>query len=218
MGQKVNPIGMRIGINKTWDSRWYAEKAVYSRWLHEDFKMRDFIRKEHAEAGISKVELERAEKKIKINIYAARPGLIIGKRGSGVESLRTSILGLTKEEVYITIQEVHKTERDAQLIAESIAMQIERRVAYRRAMKKALMTAIKLGALGVKIRVGGRLAGSEMARSEWHREGRVPLQTFKANIDYGTSTAKTTYGTTGIKVWVYLGNATEIVRKEAVAA
>lgn len=204
MGQKVHPVGFRLGIIRTWESKWYAEKD-YSGLLHEDLKLRDYLKKRLHHAGISKVEIERAASKAKVNIFAARPGIIIGKKGSEVEVLKKDLAKLTDKEVFINIQEVRKPEIDAQLVAENVALQLERRVAFRRAMKKAVSQALKFGAEGVKIECSGRLGGAEMSRREWYREGRVPLHTLRADIDYGFAEAKTTYGIIGVKVLVFKG-------------
>lgn len=204
MGQKVHPIGFRLGVIRTWDSKWYAE-GDYSQLLHEDIKLRDYLKKRLYHAGISKIELERAAAKAKINIFAARPGIIIGKKGSEVEALKKELAKLTDKEVFINIQEVRKPEIDAQLVAESVALQLERRVAFRRAMKKSVSQALKFGALGIKINCSGRLGGAEMSRTEWYREGRVPLRTLRADIDYGFAEAKTTYGIIGVKVLIFKG-------------
>jgi small subunit ribosomal protein S3 len=204
LGQKVHPVGFRLGIIRTWESKWYAEKD-YSGLLHEDLKLRDYLKKRLHHAGISKVEIERAASKAKVNIFAARPGIIIGKKGSEVEALKKDLAKLTDKEVFINIQEVRKPEIDAQLVAENVALQLERRVAFRRAMKKAVSQALKFGAEGVKIECSGRLGGAEMSRREWYREGRVPLHTLRADIDYGFAEAKTTYGIIGVKVLVFKG-------------
>ena len=204
MGQKVHPVGFRLGIIRTWESKWYAEKD-YSGLLHEDLKLRDYLKKRLYHAGISKIEIERAASKAKVNIFAARPGIIIGKKGSEVETLKKDLAKLTDKEVFINIQEVRKPEIDAQLVAESVALQLERRVAFRRAMKKAVTQALKFGAEGIKIECSGRLGGAEMSRREWYREGRVPLHTLRADIDYGFAEAKTTYGIIGVKVLVFKG-------------
>ena len=204
MGQKVHPIGFRLGIIRTWESKWYAEKD-YAGLLHEDLKLRDYLKKRLHHAGISKVEIERAASKAKVNIFAARPGIIIGKKGSEVEALKKDLAKLTDKEVFINIQEVRKPEIDAQLVAENVALQLERRIAFRRAMKKAVSQALKFGAEGVKIECSGRLGGAEMSRREWYREGRVPLHTLRADIDYGFAEAKTTYGIIGVKVLVFKG-------------
>ncbi len=204
MGQKVHPVGFRLGIIRTWESKWYAEKD-YSGLLHEDLKLRDYLKKRLYHAGISKIEIERAASKAKVNIFAARPGIIIGKKGSEVEALKKDLSKLTDKEVFINIQEVRKPEIDAQLVAESVALQLERRVAFRRAMKKAVTQALKFGAEGIKIECSGRRGGAEMSRREWYREGRVPLHTLRADIDYACSEALTIMGRIGVKVWVYRG-------------
>jgi small subunit ribosomal protein S3 len=204
LGQKVNPIGFRLGIIKTWDSRWYA-KADYAKLLHEDLKLKAFLKKRLYHSGVSKIEIERAANKAKINIFTARPGLIIGKKGSEVETLKKELAKLTDNEIYLNIQEVRKPELDAQLVAENIALQLERRIAFRRAMKKSVTSALKFGAKGIKITCSGRLGGAEMSRTEWYREGRVPLHTLRADIDYGFAEAKTTYGLIGVKVLIFKG-------------
>ncbi len=204
MGQKVNPIGFRLGIIKTWDSRWYA-KAEYAKLLHEDMKLRTFLKKRLYNSGVSKIEIERAANKAKINIFTARPGLIIGKKGSEVETLKKELAKLTDKEIYLNIQEVRKPELDAQLVAENVALQLERRIAFRRAMKKSVTSALKFGAKGIRITCSGRLGGAEMSRTEWYREGRVPLHTLRADIDYGLAEAKTTYGIIGVKVLIFKG-------------
>jgi small subunit ribosomal protein S3 len=204
LGQKINPIGFRLGVIKTWDSKWYA-KADYSKLLHEDLKLREFLKKRLYNSGISKIEIERAANKAKINIYTARPGLIIGKKGSEVETLKKELAKLTDKEVYLDIQEVRKPELDAQLVAENVALQLERRIAFRRAMKKSVTSALKFGAKGIRITCSGRLGGAEMSRTEWYREGRVPLHTLRADIDYGFAEAKTTYGIIGVKVLIFKG-------------
>jgi small subunit ribosomal protein S3 len=204
LGQKVNPIGFRLGVIKTWDSKWYAT-ADYAKLLHEDIKLREYLKKRLYHAGISKIELERAANKAKINIFAARPGIIIGKKGSEVEALKKELSKLTDKEIFLNIQEVRKPEIDAQLVAESVALQLERRVAFRRAMKKSVSQALKFGAQGIKINCSGRLGGAEMSRTEWYREGRVPLHTLRADIDYGFAEAKTTYGIIGVKVLIFKG-------------
>lgn len=210
MGQKVHPIGFRLGINRTWESRWYAD-ADYAAKLHADLKLRDFLKKRLFHAGISKIELERAANKVKINIYAARPGIIIGKKGSEVEVLKKELAKITNDECFINIQEVRKPEVDAQLVAENVVLQLERRVAFRRAMKRSVTMALKFGAKGIKITCSGRLGGAEMSRTEWYREGRVPLHTLRADIDYGFAEAKTTYGIIGVKVLIFKG---EVLGKE----
>jgi small subunit ribosomal protein S3 len=204
MGQKVNPIGLRLGINRTWDSRWYAEDD-YAQLLHEDLKLRDFLRQRLQAAGVSRVVIERPAKKPRVTIYAARPGVVIGRKGQDIEALRKELNQVAGGEVAINIVEIRKPEIDAQLVAESIAQQLERRVAFRRAMKRAVQSAMRLGAQGIRINCSGRLGGAEIARMEWYREGRVPLHTLRADIDYGLAVAKTTYGTCGVKVWVFTG-------------
>ncbi|ANA41099.1 MULTISPECIES: 30S ribosomal protein S3 [Geobacter] len=204
MGQKVNPVGFRLGVIRTWDSRWYAE-ADYAKLLHEDLKLRNFLKKRLYNSGVSKIEIERAANKAKINIYTARPGLIIGKKGAEVETLKKELAKLTDKEIYLNIQEVRKPELDAQLVAENVALQLERRVAFRRAMKKSVTSSLKFGAKGIRITCSGRLGGAEMSRTEWYREGRVPLHTLRADIDYGFAEAKTTYGIIGVKVLIFKG-------------
>lgn len=205
MGQKTNPIGNRIGIIRTWDSRWFLKKGFGDR-LIEDLKIRKLIKEKLYHAGIARVEIERPGQKIKLIIHTARPGIIIGKKGAEVERLKKEIEGLTGNQVSVDIKEVRKPELNAQLVSENIAMQIEKRVAFRRAMKRAVASALRFGALGVKVQCSGRLAGAEIARSEWYREGRVPLGTFRADVDYGFAEAKTTYGVIGVKVWIYNGD------------
>ncbi len=209
MGQKVSPVGLRLGVNRTWDSRWYAEGEEYGNMLHEDLKIREFVFKELSQAGISKVVIERPAKKCRVTIYSARPGVIIGKKGADIEKLRKRIAKFTTSEVSLNIVEVRKPEIDAQLIADNIAQQLERRVAFRRAMKRSVQSAIRLGAGGIRINCAGRLGGAEIARTEWYREGRVPLHTLRADIDYGTSEALTAYGICGMKVWVFKGEIME---------
>ncbi|MCH8081537.1 MAG: 30S ribosomal protein S3 [Proteobacteria bacterium] len=209
MGQKVNPIGFRLGINRTWDSRWYAEGDDYGTLLHEDFKIRNFLMKELKQAAISKVIIERPAKKAHVTIYTARPGIIIGKKGADIERLRKKVAELCESEVSLNIVEIRKPEIDAQLIADGIAQQLERRVSFRRAMKRAIQGAMRLGAEGIRVNCGGRLGGAEIARKEWYREGRVPLHTLRADIDYAESTAHTAYGTCGVKVWVFKGEIME---------
>jgi small subunit ribosomal protein S3 len=204
LGQKVHPVGFRLGINRTWESRWYAD-SDYAEKLHADLKLRNFLKKRLYHAGISKIELERAASKVKINIFAARPGIIIGKKGAEVEVLKTDLAKITSDECFINIQEVRKPEVDAQLVAENVALQMERRVAFRRAMKRSVSMALKFGAKGIKIKCSGRLGGAEMSRIEWYREGRVPLHTLRADIDYGFAEAKTTYGIIGVKVLIFKG-------------
>jgi len=204
LGQKVNPVGFRLGVIKTWDSKWYAE-ADFAKLLHEDLKLRAFLKKRLYHSGVSKIEIERAANKAKINIFTARPGLIIGKKGSEVETLKKELAKLTDKEVFLNIQEVRKPELDAQLVAENVALQLERRIAFRRAMKKSVTSALKFGAKGIRITCSGRLGGAEMSRTEWYREGRVPLHTLRADIDYGFAEAKTTYGIIGVKVLIFKG-------------
>ena len=204
MGHKVNPTGLRLGINRTWDSRWFAKNG-YSKQLHEDLKLRSFLQEKLSGAGVSKVVVERPAKKPRVTIHAARPGVVIGKKGSDIEKLRGELGKMTGSEVALNIVEIRKPEIDAKLVAENIAQQLERRVAFRRAMKRAVQSAMRLGAQGIRINCAGRLGGAEIARVEWYREGRVPLHTLRADIDFGTATAKTTYGTCGVKVWVFKG-------------
>lgn len=205
MGQKSHPIGFRLGYTKTWLSRWYAPRKDYAKLVHEDVFFRGLIKERLYHAGIAKIDIERAAEKIKITIWTARPGLVIGKKGSGIDTLAAELQKYSHREVVLNIQEVRKPELDAQLVAENVAMQLERRVSFRRAMKKSVQTAIKLGAEGIKMHVSGRLGGAEIARAEWYREGRVPLQTLRADIDFGFAEAKTTYGQIGVKCWVYKG-------------
>lgn len=205
MGQKTHPTGNRLGITRTWDSRWYLKKG-YSDQLIEDLKIREEIKEKLFHAGVSRIEIERAGQKIRLIIHTARPGIIIGKKGAEVEKLRKDLELITGKQAAVDIKEIRKPEIDAQLVAENIALQLEKRVAFRRAMKKAVASALRFGALGIKITCSGRLAGAEIARTEWYREGRVPLHTFRADIQYGYARAKTTYGVTGVKVWVYLGD------------
>ena len=209
MGQKINPVGFRLGINRTWDSRWYATKAEYGDLLLEDFKIRQHIMKFRRQAGISKVVIERPHKKCRITIHSARPGILIGKKGSDIEKLKNDLKKYTDSEVHLNIVEVRKPEIDANLVAEGIAQQLERRVAFRRAMKRSVQSAMRLGAEGIRINCSGRLGGAEIARMEWYREGRVPLHTLRANIDYGTAQGVTAYGIIGIKVWIFKGEIME---------
>jgi len=204
MGQKTHPTGFRLGIIKTWSSRWYEEKS-YAKWLHEDLKLKGFIKKKLHHAGVSYIEIERAANKAKINIHTARPGIVIGKRGAGVETLKKEVQALTSNEVFLNIIEVRKAETNAQLVAENIATQLERRIAFRRAMKKAVATAMKFGAKGIRVRCAGRLGGSEMSRVETYREGRVPLHTLRADIEFGLAEARTKVGIIGVKVWMFKG-------------
>lgn len=210
MGQKVNPIGLRLGIIKTWDSRWYADKK-YSEYIQQDNNLRKLLKKKLYHAGVSRIEIERSAKRIRLRIFTARPGIVIGKKGSEIERLKQELEKTISQEVMIDIQEVRKPEIDAQLVAENVAMQIERRVAFRRAMKRGVTSAIRFGAEGIKIICSGRLGGAEMARREWYREGRVPLHTLRADIDYGFTEARTTYGIIGIKVYIFKG---EILKKD----
>ena len=206
MGQKVHPIGYRLGYIKTWNSRWFAEKD-YAKLLHEDLKIRKMVKAKLAHAGVSKVEIERSGNQAKINIHTARPGIIIGRKGAEVDKLKSELETETGRQVYINIKEIRKPEVEAQLVAESIALQLEKRIAFRRAMKKSVQAALRLGAQGIKITCAGRLGGSEIARTEWYREGRVPLHTLRADIDFGMAEARTTFGQIGIKVWIYKGDA-----------
>ena len=205
MGQKVNPVGFRVGINRTWDSRWYAEGGNYADQLHADVMIRAFLRDRLKQAGLSKIVIERPAKRARITIHTARPGVVSGKKGADIETLRLALSKRTGGDVSLNIVEIRKPEIDAMLIAENIAQQLERRIAFRRAMKRAVQSAMRLGAEGIRINCGGRLGGAEIARTEWYREGRVPLHTLRADIDYGVARASTTYGICGIKVWVYKG-------------
>ena len=209
MGQKVNPTGLRLGINRTWDSRWYAGKREYGKLLQEDIKIREHLTERLKAAGVSRVIIERPHKKCRITIHSARPGVVIGKKGADIEKLKADVQRFTTDEVHLNIVEIRKPEVDAKLVAENIAQQLERRVAFRRVMKRAVQSAMRLGALGIRINCGGRLGGAEIARTEWYREGRVPLHTLRADIDYGVATAKTTYGTCGVKVWIFKGEIME---------
>lgn len=204
MGQKTHPLGFRLGIIRTWSSKWYEEKN-YAKWLHEDLMLKRYIKKKLHHAGVSLIEVERAANKLKVKIHTARPGIVIGKRGAGVEALKKEVQKLTENDVFLDIQEVRKAEVNAQLVAENIATQLERRIAFRRAMKKAVQTSMKFGAQGIKVHCAGRLGGAEMSRTEWYRDGRVPLHTLRADIDYGFAEAKTTYGIIGVKCWIYKG-------------
>ena len=211
MGQKVHPIGFRLGIIRSWDSKWYEEKN-YAKWLHEDIKLREFVKEKLGQAGISRIEIERAANKVKINVHTARPGIVIGKRGAGIETIKKDLQALTENEVYLNVVEVRKAETDAQLVAENIATQLERRVAFRRAMKKAVQTAMKFGAKGIRLACAGRLGGAEMARYEWYHEGRVPLHTLRADIEFGLAEARTKVGIIGVKVWMFKG---EVLQRKA---
>jgi len=209
MGQKVNPIGLRLGVNRTWDSRWYAGKKEYGKLLQEDIKIRNYLQDKLKQAGVSRIVIERPHKKCRVTIHSARPGVVIVQKGADIEKLRKSVAKLTDSDVVINIVEIRKPELDAQLVAESIAQQLERRVAFRRAMKRAVQSAMRLGAEGIRINCSGRLGGAEIARMEWYREGRVPLHTLRADVDYGVATAFTTYGTCGVKVWIFKGEILE---------
>ena len=204
MGQKTHPTGFRLGVIRSWDSRWFREKG-YAQWLHEDLKLREYIHDKLKSAGIARVDIERAANKCKVNVHTARPGIVIGKKGASLEQLKKDLQKLTASEVFLNIHEVRKAETDAQLVAESVAQQLERRVAFRRAMKKSIQTAQKFGAKGIRIAVSGRLGGAEIARREWYREGRVPLHTLRADIEYGFSEAHTQYGVIGCKCWIFKG-------------
>ena len=205
MGQKVHPNGFRLGVIRTWNSRWYEEKN-YVKWVHEDLKLKKFIKSSLYHAGISSINIERAANKVKVNVHTARPGIVIGKKGTGAETLKKEIMAMSSNEVILNIHEVRKAETDAQLVAENVATQLERRVSFRRAMKKALQTAVKFGAKGARLACSGRLGGAEMSRYEWYREGRVPLHTLRADVQYGFAEAKTTYGIIGVKCWIYKGD------------
>ncbi|OGT35833.1 MAG: 30S ribosomal protein S3 [Gammaproteobacteria bacterium RIFCSPHIGHO2_12_FULL_37_14] len=205
MGQKVNPVGIRLGIVKDWASRWYASSKEFSDTLCADLKVRKYLSKKLAQAGVSRIQIDRPARNAKVTVYTARPGVIIGKSGKEVETLRNEIHRIVNVPVHVSIEEVRKPEIDAKLVAESVAQQLERRIMFRRAMKRAVTTALRAGALGIKISVSGRLGGSEIARTEWYREGRVPLQTFRADIDYALAEAFTTYGVIGVKVWIFKG-------------
>lgn len=204
MGQKVNPIGLRLGINRTWDSRWYAD-SEYADLLHEDIALREYLNERLSQAGVSRVVIERPAKKARVTIHTARPGVVIGRKGADIEKLRLDLSKMTGSEVSVNIVEIRKPEIDATLVAENIAQQLERRIAFRRAMKRAVQSAMRLGAEGIRINCGGRLGGAEIARTEWYREGRVPLHTLRADVDYGVATARTTYGACGVKVWIFKG-------------
>ncbi|MDA8406935.1 MAG: 30S ribosomal protein S3 [Deltaproteobacteria bacterium] len=204
MGQKVHPTGFRLGVTKTWDSRWFSQKD-YGNFLIEDLKLRDFVKKKLSQASVAKMEIERAAGKVRMIIHTARPGVVIGPKGSEIEKLRRQILRFTNKDVIVDVKEIRKPEIDAQLVAENVAQQLERRIAFRRAMKKSVSSALKSGAKGIRIATAGRLGGAEMARREWYREGRVPLHTLRADIDYGFAQATTTYGVIGVKVWIFKG-------------
>ncbi|MBF9051697.1 30S ribosomal protein S3 [Roseobacter sp. HKCCD9010] len=209
MGHKVNPIGMRLQVNRTWDSRWYADTKDYGDLLLEDIRMREFINEECKQAGVSRVIIERPHRKCRVTIHTARPGVIIGKKGADIETLRRKLAAMTESELHLNIVEVRKPELDAALVAESIAQQLERRVSFRRAMKRSVQNAMRMGSLGIRVNVAGRLGGAEIARTEWYREGRVPLHTLRADIDYAHAEAKTAYGIIGIKVWIFKGEIME---------
>ena len=215
MGQKVHPTGLRLGIVKTWDSKWFSDKD-YAEFILEDYKLREFIKKKNFHAGVSKIEIERSSKRVRLRIFTSRPGIVIGKKGAEIAALKKKLEKITSQEIIVDVQEVKKPEIVAQLVAESIALQIERRVAFRRAMKRSVTNAMRLGAEGIKINVSGRLNGADIARAEWYREGRVPLHTLRADVDYGTAEASTTYGIIGVKVWIFKGEVldTESVMKE----
>jgi len=218
MGQKVNPLGIRLGITRDWVSKWYAGKKQYATQILTDFQVREFLRKRLAEASVSRIHIERAARKVNVTIHTARPGIVIGKKGEDIEKLRgevAKLLGMPLHDVRLNIAEIRKPELDAQLVAEGIAQQLERRVQFRRAMRRAVTNTMRIGAQGIKVRVSGRLNGAEIARSEWYREGRVPLHTFRADIDYGLAEAKTTYGVIGVKVWVFRGEVFEGAAGEA---
>ena len=205
MGHKVNPVGMRLQVNRTWDSRWYADTKDYGDLLLEDIAIREFIHEECKQAGVARVIIERPHKKCRVTVHTARPGVIIGKKGADIEVLRKKLASMTDSELHLNIVEVRKPELDARLVGESIAQQLERRVSFRRAMKRAVQNAMRMGALGIRVNVAGRLGGAEIARTEWYREGRVPLHTLRADIDYASVRAETTYGTIGVKVWIFRG-------------
>src|SRR6202035_310400 len=219
MGQKVNPLGIRLGITRDWTSKWYASKKQFPQHVYTDFRVRGFLRSRLSEASVSRIQIERAAKKVNITIQTARPGIVIGKKGEDIEKLRletAKLLGMSVGDVRLNIAEIRKPELDAQLVAESISQQIEKRVMFRRAMKRAVMSTMRSGALGVKVRVSGRLNGAEIARTEWYREGRIPLHTFRADIDYGLSESHTTYGVIGVKVWIFKGEVFEKPKVEAI--
>src|SRR5262245_15133897 len=221
MGQKVNPLGVRLGITRDWTSKWYAGKKQFPQHVYTDFRVRKFLRSRLAEASVSRIHIERAAKKVNITIQTARPGIVIGKKGEDIEKLRletAKLLGMAVADVRLNIAEIRKPELDAQLVADSIAQQIEKRVMFRRAMKRAVMSTMRSGALGVKVRVSGRLNGGEIARTEWYREGRIPLHTFRADIDYGLAESQTTYGVIGVKVWIFKGEVFDKGQLEQAAA
>ncbi len=211
MGQKTHPFGFRLGVIRTWSSKWYEEKN-YAKWLHQDLAIKRFLKEKLASASVASVEVERAANKAKVKVFTARPGMVIGKGGAGIDGLRRDVQKLTDNDVFIDVVDVRRAELNAQLVAENIATQLERRIAFRRAMKKAVQTAMKFGAKGIKVQCAGRLGGAEMSRREWYREGRVPLHTLRADIDYGFAEARTTYGAIGVKVWIYKGEV--LARRE----
>ena len=204
MGQKTNPIGLRVGVNRTWTSKWY-EESNYATWLREDLRIKKFIKERYFHTGISRIEIERAAKKIKVSVYTSKPGIMIGKHGKDVEKLKDELRKMCSSEIFLNIQDLRKADIDSQLVAENIARQLEHRTSFRRAMKKSVQTALKLGAKGIRVNCSGRLGGAEMSRMEWYREGRVPLHTLRADIDYGFAEAKTAYGIIGVKVWIFKG-------------
>lgn len=214
MGQKTHPIGFRLGVIRIWNSKWYEEKR-YAAWLKEDLLLRRFLKKKLYHAGVSKIDIERMANKVKISVFTARPGIVIGKRGAGVEDLKKEVEKFSTGEVYLNIQEVRKAETDATLVAENVAAQLERRVAFRRALKKSMQTAMKFGAKGIRVAASGRLGGADMGRFEWYKDGRVPLHTLRADIDYGTAIAKTTYGVIGIKCWIFKGEVLDSANRSA---
>ncbi len=207
MGQKTHPRGFRVGVTETWDSRWYAEKN-YADLLQQDANIRKFLKKRLAHAGVPRIEIERSGSKVKVNLYTARPGIVIGKKGVEIEKLKREIVGIAGKESFVEIHEIRRPDLDAQLVAENIAMQLERRIMFRRAMKESVARAMRMGALGIRVQCGGRLGGHEIARTEWYREGRVPLHTLRADVQYGQAEARTTFGVIGVKVWVYRGDNT----------
>lgn len=209
MGQKINPTGLRLGINRTWDSRWFASRGEYGKLLHEDLKIRDTLMKDLKQAAVSRVVIERPHRKCRVTIHSGRPGIVIGKKGADIDKIRKKVADMTKSDVVVNIVEIRKPEIDATLVADSIAQQLERRIAFRRAMKRAVQSAMRMGAEGIRINCSGRLGGAEIARLEWYREGRVPLHTLRADVDYGTATAHTAMGTCGVKVWIFKGEILE---------
>lgn len=214
MGQKVNPTGFRLGISVDWNSKWYADSRSYAKYLNSDIKVRDFLRKKLATASVSKIKIERPANTALVTIYSARPGIIVGRKGEDIERLRTEVSAIMGIPVHVTVDEIRKPDIDSTLVAENIAQQLEKRIMFRRAMKRAVQTAMRSGALGIKVCVGGRLNGAEIARTEWYREGRVPLHTLRADIDYGTAQAETTYGVIGVKVWIYKGEVFSLAEKD----